>query len=302
MKHARVLLIAALVLSGCTGSVLTENDSSLSMKGSDTLVQVVSNLAEEFSTLHPEIELSVTGGGSSVGIAALLNESTDIANSSRDIKDQEVSDALAKGIEIQEFILGRDGLSVIVHPENPLTDLTMEAVAKMYRGEITNWSEVGGPDAEIVLYGRQSTSGTFEFFRSDVVEGDYAAEMRQMEGNQAIIDAVETDVYGIGYVGVGYVLKAQDSGDEIGVVHIAVNDGDPFVSPLDKEAVLAGTYPISRPLYQYLPGVPVAGSPEALFVEFAASEAGVAIVEDAGFYPPTRGDTEANAALLSAIQ
>ena len=181
---------------------------SLVIKGSDTEVQLVSNLAESFSQSHPNADVAVTGGGSGTGIAALLNKEIDMANSSRPMKQEERDQAKVKGLDVQEFVLARDGLSVITHASNPLKSLTVEQIGRIYSGAVTNWKEVGGPDTPIVLYGRQTTSGTFVFFRDTVVKKDYAASMRTMEGNQAIVDAVKADVNSIGYVGVGYVKDA----------------------------------------------------------------------------------------------
>lgn len=276
---------------------------SLVIKGSDTEVQLVSNLAEEFSKDHPAADIAVTGGGSGTGIAALLNKEIDVANSSRSLKQEEWDKAKNSGLDVQEFILARDGLSVITHPSNALKSLTLDQVGKIYSGGITNWKEVGGPDVAIVLYGRQSTSGTYVFFRDTVVKADYAASMRTMEGSQAIVDAVKSDEQGVGYVGVGYAKE--ESGkprSDLNILSIASATGRDAVSPLDEQAVMAGKYPIFRPIYQYLSRIPVKGSILEQFLRFEMSTAGEGIIAQTGFYKLTLGDVSANQALLGKIQ
>lgn len=276
---------------------------TLTIKGSDTEVQMVSSLAETFSQTRSDDEVSVTGGGSGVGIAALLNQEIDIANSSRPMQEKEWVLAKEKGLDVQEFIIARDGLSIIVHPENTLTTITLDQLGKLYRGEITNWSELGGKNQQISLYGRQSTSGTFAFFRDTVVKADYSPTMRSMEGSEAIVDSVTADVSGIGYVGVGYVKDEQGAPrSDVKILTVSLDVSQPAVSPLDKEAVLAGKYPIFRPIYQYLPGIPTADSIVAQFLKFEASQEGQALVEKAGFYMLTAQDIASNEAILQKIQ
>lgn len=269
------------------------------IKGSDTEVQLVSNLVESFSQDHTGADISVTGGGSSVGIAALINGEIDIANSSRSMKTEEREQAKSRGFATEEFIIARDGLSAIVHPSNAVTQLTVEQLAKMYRGEITNWREIGGPDRPITLYGRQSTSGTYGFFRDTIVKADYAASMRNMEGNQAIFDAVAQDQTGIGYIGVGYAVQEGRAREGVKILSVQTDAGSPAVSPLDKEAVLAGRYPIVRPIYQYLKELPLKDSLIDELLRFEVSAAGQAIVEQSGFYPITDADREQNERLFA---
>lgn len=280
-----------------------EAKESLVIKGSDTEVQLVSNLAEAFLQKNPHYEISVTGGGSGTGIAALLNGEIEVANSSRSLKDDERATAQKNGLDVQEYILARDGLSVIVHPSNTLKKLTVEQLGKIYRSEIKNWKAVGGKDAAIVLYGRQSTSGTYVFFRDTVLKGDYAPEMRNMEGSQAIVDAVKNDSAGIGYVGVGYVKDASGAPrKDISIVPIAKDTTSEAISPLNKEAVLLGRYPIFRPIYQYLAHVPSKGSLLEKFLYFESSPEGESVLESAGFYSVTTADTKQNQELFEKIR
>ena len=312
MRRLASILTLTLLMSACTTASVVEpntndlaadsgaNSSTLVIQGSDTEVQLVSSLAEAFAA-ETEQDLSVTGGGSAVGIAALINGNTDIANSSRLINAEEKAQAKANGIDVQQIAFALDALSVITHPSNALASLSVTDLGRIYRGEVTNWKELGGQDAAIVLYGRQSTSGTFGYFRDTVLKADYAPSMRQMEGTQAIVEAVAADPHGIGYVGVGYLLDEQNGATER--VHIvaleAAQDGLP-ISPLDKEAVLKGSYPLARSIYQYVNGKPAAGSALHNFLSYELSADGQKIVEASGFYPVTDADKAANAQVLGA--
>ena len=293
-----IILVAAFAL-GCTDQ---QSGESLDIKGSDTLVQLVADMAESYNEAHPEADVIVTGGGSGTGIAALINGEVDIADTSRPIKAKEIDQAKAKGLEPWEFIVARDGLAVIVNAGNPVSELTMDQVGAIYRGEINNWNQVGGEDGQITLYGRQSTSGTYEFFLEHVVnweqteKQDYSPGMLNMEGNKAIVDGVTADSSGIGYIGVGYITG------EIRVVNVAEAEGLEYYSPLDASSVEQGLYPITRPLYQYTAGKPEKDSITYDFLLFELSEAGQQIVENAGFYSINLDDRVHNEEKVSAIE
>ncbi len=300
------LIALAILTAGCvnqgspTGQAsLPAASSQLEIKGSDTLLQLVSNAAEAYTKENPNSMISVTGGGSGTGIAALINGEIDIADASRKIKEEELSQAAARGLDPWEFIIGRDMLSVIVNPDNDVKQLTKDQIGKIYLGEITNWSEVGGKDMEITLYGRQSTSGTYVFFMEQVVQGDYSPSMRNMEGNQAIVDAVRQDQTGIGYVGLGYIVD--QSGNKVpGINVISVSDqGGPYISPLDKSKL--SQYSISRALYQYTAKKPGKNSAVLDFILFELSQTGQKIVEETGFVEITAEDKEHNQALVDQI-
>ncbi|MEK9177093.1 MAG: PstS family phosphate ABC transporter substrate-binding protein [Patescibacteria group bacterium] len=310
MKNSIVLwVIAAVALIGGffyfsqgdpSGST---SEEPIVIKGSDTEVQLVSSLAEAFNKENPGASISVTGGGSGVGIAALLNKEIDIANSSRPMSDDERGIAEQNGIDVREFVVARDGLSVIVHSGNPVRELTLDQIGKIYRGEVTDWKGVGGTPGKIVLYGRQSTSGTYKFFQDTVLKGDYSTAMRNMEGTQQIVDAVVSDTNGIGYAGVGYIRDGKGNPRaDLKVVLVKETPSGGAVSPLDAEAVLAGKYPIFRPIYQYLAGLPSKGSTAEAFLRFEVSPEGIAIVEESGFYALTADDTKKNEALLGLIR
>jgi len=298
-----VVVLAFFVLSfgSMTGNVVANNDvkgGTLEIKGSDTLLQMVSNFAEEFSSQNPEVKISVTGGGSGTGIAALLNGEIDIADASRRIKDSEVKQANEAGFNPYEFIVARDMLSVIVHKENPIRDLSVEQIGAIYRGEITNWNEVGGEDKKITLYGRQSTSGTYAFFMEEVVLGDYSPHMRNLEGNQAILDAVRQDKTSIGYVGIGYIKDS--SGNQVpGIGVLSVSNGGKAYSPLDESSI--ASYPISRGLYQYFAKKPEKGTVAYDFLQFELSDAGQRIVEKSGFVELSVQDRSQNDAMFRRL-
>lgn len=284
-------------------SAVEQKQESLTIKGSDTELQLVSNLVEVFNQENPEARISVTGGGSGTGIAALLNGEIDIANSSRPMKDEEWQQAKNRGLDIKEFILARDGLSIIVHPSSIIEKLTVDELGGIYRGEITNWKELNGNDAPIVLYGRQTTSGTYVFFRDTVLKGDYDPRMKNMEGTQAIVDAVKNDKNGIGYVGRGYIVD--ESGmprKNIKIIKIAAISQKDGVSPLDIEAVKAGVYPLTRPIFQYLvmPTKEGASLIERL-LRFEASLRGSGVVEKTGFFPPIKEDTTKNEVIFELL-
>ena len=291
-------------LRGSSGSSdgRTASVTSVVIKGSDTEVQLVSDLAEAFHAQHADADISVTGGGSGAGIVAILNKEIDIANSSRPMKDEEWKTAQDTGLEVQEFVVARDGLSAIIHPDNSIKTLTMEKLGKIYRGEIQDWKDVGGQAGKIVLYGRQSTSGTYNFFRDTVLKADYAKTMREMEGNQAIVDAVRNDKVGIGYVGVGYVKDAGSVRDDIKVLTIAKDSKSVAISPLDKESVMSGKYPIFRPIYQYLKEMPTKDSVVSQFLQFEMSKEGQALIEKSGFYPLTAEDMTKNKDLVASFK
>lgn len=257
--------------------------NTVQIKGSDTIVNLTQKLAEEYGKVNKNVAVSVTGGGSGTGIAAILDNKADIANSSRSIKQSELEKGKSKGMDIKEFTLGIDALSVIVNPKNKVGLLTMEEVGKIFRGEITNWKEVGGVDMPINLYGRQSNSGTFAFFREFVLEGEYSEKMNRMNGNSQIVESVRNDISGIGYVGVGYVIKNGKPIDIVKILNVAKKQGEKGYSPVEASNIYTGKYPIARGLHQYTSGKPT-GAVKS-FIEFELSNEGQKFVKEMGFYP-----------------
>lgn len=281
-------MIACAALAGLAATLVA---GEVLVKGSDTMLNLTQRLAEAFSAAQPDVSVSITGGGSGVGINAITNGECDIANSSREIKSKEISTARANGVNPVGIVIAIDGLSVIVSEKNPVEKLTLEQIGAIFRGEIKNWNQVGGPNKKISLYGRQPSSGTFVFFRDAVVKGEYSAAMRQMNGNAQIIEALKTDEGGVGYVGIGYLREATD------VKPVSVrNDKGEYVSPLNENKVNAGLYPLTRPLFQYTPGKPKGKARK--FIEFELGPKGQEIVKQEGFFPVTSDYQESNKAAL----
>ena len=270
-----VAVIAALALSA---GVAMANGDVVEVKGSDTLINVVQKLAETYMKGRPDARISVTGGGSGTGIAALINGKCDIANASRGIKAKEVEDANARGVDPKRVVVAIDGLSIITNSQNPVNKLTVDEIGKIYRGDVKNWKELGGSDTPINLYGRQSNSGTYDFMKEVVMKGEYSVNLKSMNGNAQIVEAVKQDVGGIGYVGVGYVKDAAG----ITVLKVAANPSLGYFSPLDPADVKNGNYPITRPLNQYLNGEPKGAVRD--FIIFELSREGQEIIESEGFF------------------
>lgn len=260
----------------------------IQIKGSDTMVNTVQVLAEKYMAKNPGKVISVTGGGSGTGIASILNGTSQIANSSRDIKDKEKKSAKQK---ISEFVIAIDGLSVIVNKNNTINSLTMEQLGKIYRGEITNWKELGGSDTAISLYGRQPNSGTYDFFREHVVKADYSKKVKEMNGNAQIVESVKMTHSGIGYVGTGYTHNSRD----VKVLSVAAFKNEKAYKPT-YENIVNKKYPISRALYQYVGGE--ISSDVKAFLKYELSKDGQKIITEEGFFPINDKQKETNYALL----
>ena len=287
----RILSVFAwmLVISMAIGGfVLMGSDAHgqdmIQVKGSDSEVNLVQRLAELFMQKSRGVNIAVTGGGSGTGIAALINKQTDIANSSRELSPKEGEAAKAAGVEPFRVVFATDGISVITHPSNPVSKLTLEQMGKIFKGAITNWKEVNGADTKISLYGRQSNSGTYVFFREFVVKADYSPHMKSMNGNAQIVEAIKRDTGGIGYVAVGYVVNEKgEVMSGVKILNVAKDGQSEAYSPVKMENVMSGKYPISRPLNQYLNGKP---SGKLLdFIRFEISKEGQDVVRKEGFFP-----------------
>jgi len=267
-----------------TPSLLAQK-KMIQVKGSDTMINLVQILAEEYMLRNPKAAIAVLGGGSGTGISALINGTCDIADTSREWKESEVNLAWEKGVTPRNFAIAVDGLSIIVNEKNPLAKLTMDQVGSIYRGEIKNWKAVGGPDKAISLYGRQSNSGTYVFLQEHVLKNkNYSTDMKEMNGNAQIIEGVKADEAAIGYVGVGYVVDKATGKPMAGlkVLNISKDEKSEAFSPMDKQAVDTRNYPIARPLYQTTKGKP--SGDVAAFIQWEVGPEGQKIVEREGFY------------------
>ena len=250
----------------------------LAIKGSDTMVHLVSGWAEEFMKLHPGVELSVTGGGSGTGIAGLINGTTAICASSRNIKDKERELAAKRSVDPLEFKVALDGIAVIVHPENRVGTLSLAQLQDIFTGKTINWQEVGGEDRPLLVFSRESSSGTFVFFQEHVMNRqDYTPRARLLPGTSALVQAVSSDKGAIAYVGLGYVKEAAEKVKAISIK--GEGDGGP-IAPSD-QTVEDGSYPVARPLFLYTNGEPQGTAKE--FVDFALSGPGQDIVRASGY-------------------
>jgi phosphate transport system substrate-binding protein len=248
----------------------------ITIKGSDTMVILVQRWTEMFPD-KTAVEFQVTGGGSGVGIAALLNGTTDICASSRPMKPAEVEQMKAKynykGLEVR---VARDGLAVYVHKSNKVKQLTMEQVRLIFTGKVTNWKQLGGADKPINLYSRENNSGTYEFFKEHVLlKQDFAPQAQHMAGTAALINAVSKDPNAIGFGGAAYAKNVK-------ALAIAQEAGKPYIAP-NEASILNAQYPISRFLYFYLSKRPDGNVKK--FIDWVISKQGQKVVTDVGYYP-----------------
>ena len=275
-----IVLTAVLVMATqvcICGLAGAKEESRLSMQGSTTVLPIAQLAAEEYMDLAdmgllPEADITVRGGGSGVGIAALLDGTIDIANASRAIKSTEVEKAKVKKIEPFATVIAKDGIVVIVHPSNPVTGLSLEDLKAIYTGQISKWSEIGGGAAKsIVVISRGTASGTFETFNSLALKKEKVRDDALMlASNQAIATTVANTPGAIGYIGLGYL-----SGK---VKALEIDEVEP-----SQKTVVSGEYKLSRPLFMYTNGKPKGLAKK--FIDFVLSLAGQRIVEDLGFVP-----------------
>ena len=268
---------------GAGNTKLRSSDSkSIENKGSDTLVNLALAWAELYMQEHPEMSISVTGGGSGTGIASLMNRTADLANASREMKTEEIRAAQANGITPVEFVVARDAIAVVANPSNPVNALTMQQISDIYTGKITNWREVGGENRPIVLLSRESNSGTYVYLLENVIRmGNpkskllFSPETLLMPSSEGISTEVRQNPNAIGYDGLGYVTPDQK------VLAVARDANSPYVLP-SIATVKEGSYPISRPLYMYTAGQP-AGQVKA-YLDWVLGP-GQILVSKLGFVP-----------------
>jgi phosphate transport system substrate-binding protein len=297
MRQVALLFLPLFLIFSCQKN--NRSIEHIRIKGSDTEVNVALALAESFMEKEPNVSIAVTGGGSGTGIAALLSGKTHIANSSRPLEPNEMQTARERNINPVAIVFGIDALAIIVHQQNHLDSLTMSDIGKIFRGETKNWAEMGGPDKTVSLYGRQSNSGTFLYFREKILGADYARSLKQMNGTAQIVEAIGTDPAGIGYVGVGYLSEKDGQlPSNIKVLKISEKAGSPAFSPLVPSLILNGQYPIVRPLYQYVNGTPNGQLLE--FLLYSIGEKGQKIVSENGYYPISKDRFSENMRLLDA--
>jgi len=282
-----IVLAISNVLPGCDeqATYLPEAVATQAIinKGSDTMVNLALAWAEAYTTRHPEVHISVTGGGSGTGIAALINGTVDVTNASRAMKPEEVDKARANGIEPVEHIVAGDAIAVVVNPSNPVSALTIDQLSNIFTGKITRWHKVGGEDRPIVLLSRESNSGTHIYFLEHVVrKGEennqslFSPDTLLMPSSEGISIEIRQNPNAIGYDGLGYVTPDQKT------IKVARNAGEPYVPP-SIETVKDGSYPIARVLYMYTSGQPTGIIRE--YLDWITSAEGQEIVEELGFVP-----------------
>ncbi len=270
MKRTAVLtILCVLLLQGVS--------SAQRVKGSDTLLPLTQELAEQYLEKHPGSEIIVTGGGSGVGIAALPENTTDIAMASRRIKFGEKMKFAEIGLDAREVIVAYDALAVVVNPSNPVDSLTREQLEAIFRGKITNWKEVGGEDRKIVVYSRETSSGTYEFFKESVLDNkNYMSGILSMPATGAIIQSVKQTKGAIGYIGLAYLNRF------VKPLAVSYDGGRHYAEPSVRTAA-DGSYPVVRPLYYYYDAEKE--SIVSPFVSYVLSDEGQASVLEQGFVP-----------------
>jgi phosphate transport system substrate-binding protein len=284
-------LMAALLLSACKrgeGGGPSERRSrktTIQNIGSDTMVNLAQAWAEEYAKVDPSISVEVSGGGSGIGIAALINRTADLANASRRLEPEELAQAKRVGEDPKEYIVGYDALSIYVHKTNPLAAISMEELGEIYRegGKLSKWSELGVAipglqEDRIIRVSRQNNSGTYHYFREAVLgkDRDFRAGSLDMNGSKDVVELVSKTPGAIGYSGMGYATP------EVKVLRVSRKKGEPAVAP-SIASTLDKTYPITRPMFMYTPGEP--GPHVKKYIDWVMSDAGQRIVENTGYVP-----------------
>lgn len=288
-------LAAGLILTGCGkkdeagggGSAPTGKKTTVANIGSDTMVNLAAAWAEAYSAVDKTVAIEVNGGGSGVGIKGLLNGTADLANSSRHMEDKEKAELKEKRqLDAKEFVVGFDALSIYVHKDNPLNEITMEQLGDIYRadGKITKWSELGVtaiPGAkgdEIIRVSRQNNSGTYEYFKEATVgkKNEFKLGSLDMNGSKDVVELVGKTPNAIGYSGMGYANAS------VKMLKVAKKKGDPYFAP-SIATTHDKTYPISRPMFFYTAGEPAPHLKN--YIDWVMSDAGQKIVETTGYVP-----------------
>lgn len=283
-----LLLVLVILSASCTAAASAQSSPEtatyIENKGSDTIVNLALAWAERYQSDYPNVRISVTGGGSGTGIAALINGTVDIANASRQIKQEEIEAARSNGVDPVEFVIARDAIAVIVNPDNPVDELTLQQISDIYSGKIDNWNEVGGEDRPIVRLSRETNSGTHVYFLETVLrlgnaDDDtlFSRNTLLLPSSEGIIVEVRQNPNAIGYDGLGYVPH------DLKTIAIAEEPGGAYVLPAI-ETVNNGTYPIARDLYMYTAGEPT-GTVKIYLDWIITSDEAQGIVKELGFVP-----------------
>lgn len=258
----------------------SQDNLTIRLKGSDTEVNLAVRLAESFHEINPGVFVSISGGGSGLGVASLLNGTADIANSSRSINNKEIELFQNKGIHIDSFVFAEDAVAFVVAEDLPIDSISIADIAKILNGNYRNWSSLTGKNMPVNIYGRQSNSGTHDFVKKKLGI-EFTPYAKQMNGNAQILEAIKADHSGIGYVGAGYVIQGSNKG--IKVLPIYSKKSEKAISPLNALMISEGKYFFQRPLFQYYK----LASYDKIkpFLDFEKSDAGKKIIQSAGYYP-----------------
>ncbi len=274
MKNKKILPIILLMALMVTATGFSQ--AKITVKGSDTMVILAQKWAELYMKNNPSATIQVTGGGSGIGITALINGTTDICNASRPMKQTEIEKLKGRyntlGVEIP---CAKDGVTIFLNEANKVQELTLKQLSDIYTAKITNWKDLGGIDAPIRLYGRENSSGTYTYFHDEVVKDDYATSVQSLPGTAAVVNAVKKDVNGIGYGGAAYA---------VGVKHAKVKkDANSTAFLPTAESIGKGEYPITRYLYMYLRNRPTGETKK--YIDWILSKEGQMVATEVGYFP-----------------
>jgi len=281
------VILSLTILFLCSGiGFAAKKDNSIQVKGSDTMVNLGQAWAEKYMEINPTNFVAVTGGGSGTGLSSLISASCDIAMSSRNIKEKEIALAKQRGVNPFELKAALDGLAVVVSPKNPVSKLTVSQLGQIFSGKITNWKDVGGSDAKIVILSREVNSGTHVYFKEHVLRNmdpsskeEFAPQALMLSSSQAIADEIAQNPAAIGYYGMGYISPKQKA------IYVAKDVKSEYIAPTI-ENVINNKYPISRPLFLYTNGEPKDQVKQ--FIDFCLSKEGQEIVLKTDFVPIKR--------------
>lgn len=278
MKPTTLNLLMALGLAAVAATTPVAIAGNITVKGSDTMVILGQKWAEVYMQKNPETKIQVTGGGSGTGFAALQNKQTDLANASRKIRAKEIEQCIkAFGKRPREYAVAMDGLSVYVNEKNPIEALSLEQLRDIFTGKITNWKQVGGPEAPIILYSRENSSGTYEFFKEKVLDGrDFSAKAQTLAGTAQVLQSVAKDSNGIGYGGAAYGQGAKH-------LKVSATKGGEAIEP-SETTVVNHSYPIWRYLYVYL-NPDLEKEEVKAYLDWMRGDEGQKVVKDVGYYP-----------------